>query len=62
MKSPKPTTDKLYRVVRGGSWNNSSATNVRAAYRLVSTPLNRDNYIGFRCSQRGCRMPLKVQP
>ena len=59
----KPTTDDLYRVFRGGSWNYMSATFVRAAYRLDIAPSSRGNRVGFRCSQRGVRMPVgKVTP
>ena len=58
MTSPKPT-DTLPRVFRGGSWYSTSATSVRAACRNGYTPMGRNLGIGFRCSQRGCRMPLK---
>lgn len=63
MTSPnKPPTDPRYRVYRGGSCYIASATIVRAAFRDGVTPLYRDDIIGFRCSQRGARMPLKVTP
>jgi formylglycine-generating enzyme required for sulfatase activity len=56
----KPPTDTFRRVFRGGTWNDSSATDVRAAYRGGVTPTFRYGIIGFRCAQRGARMPLKV--
>ena len=37
-------------MIRGGSWNNN-ARNVRAAYRNWNKPGNRNNNLGFRCSQ-----------
>lgn len=49
----KPTADNLPRVYRGGSWDDTSATDVRAAYRNVITPMFRYNDIGFRCVLRG---------
>jgi formylglycine-generating enzyme required for sulfatase activity len=49
-------------VFRGGSWDNTSATIVRAAFRIGDTPSVRGGDIGFRCAQRGVRQPLKVQP
>lgn len=57
----KPT-DKLPRVVRGGSWLHTSAAVVRAALRFNYTSLVRYDYIGVRCSQRGCKQPLKGEP
>ena len=63
MTPPTKPTDTLPRVYRGGSWGVTSATIVRAAYRVVSTPTVRRNGIGFRCAQRGCRQQvLKVTP
>ena len=59
MNTPKPPTDDLPRVYRGGSWDNSSASSVRAACRYDCTPTLRDSDFGFRCAQRG-RQPLKV--
>ena len=56
-KQPKPDTTP--RVFRGGSWINSSASVVRAAYRGGNTPLVRSVNIGFRCAQSGARQPLK---
>ena len=40
------------RVLRGGCWF-YSAQNVRAAYRLVYSPVNRGDVLGFRCSSSG---------
>ena len=59
MTNPKPPTDDLPRVYRGGAWNITTATNVRAAPRYDYTPTNRSFFIGFRCALRG-RQPLKV--
>ena len=56
-------TDKRRRVYRGGSWYYTSASIVRATYRLDKTPLLRSDNLGFRCAQRGCRQQiLKVTP
>ncbi len=41
-----------YKVLRGGSWG-SVARRVRSAYRLLSTPSDRYDYIGFRCAAPG---------
>lgn len=57
MNTPKTPTDNLYRVLRGGSWYYATAANVRAAYRGVSAPSVCGNIVGFRCAQRGVRMP-----
>ncbi len=38
-------------MYRGGSWNNTTANNVRAAYRNNNNPTNRNNNIGFRCAR-----------
>jgi len=57
----KPTADNLPRVFRGGSWNITSATFVRAAFRDDCTPTIRVINLGFRCVLRG-REPLKVTP
>jgi formylglycine-generating enzyme required for sulfatase activity len=63
MTPPTKPTDTLPRVFRGGSWNFTTATNVRAAYRFDLTPTGRYYLIGFRCAQRGCRQQvLKVTP
>lgn len=60
--SPIQPTDKRRRVSRGGSWSVTSASVVRAAFRNDISPSYRDDNIGFRCAQRGARMPLKVTP
>ena len=57
MNTPKPPTDNLYRVLRGGSWYGASAASVRAACRGDLSPSYRYYLIGFRCAQRGVRMP-----
>jgi formylglycine-generating enzyme required for sulfatase activity len=54
----KPKTDNFPRVLRGGTWSGTTATFVRAASRYDITPTIRYNYLGFRCAQRGARMPL----
>lgn len=45
-----PTAVTSYRVVRGGSWNYSSAL-TRIAYRSGAPPSVQYNYIGFRLSR-----------
>lgn len=42
--------EKLYRVVRGGSWL-TVADDVRATHRDFNPPVDRMNCIGFRCSR-----------
>ena len=42
------TSDKFFRVLRGGSWN-LNATNLRVARRYFHAPHGRLNYFGFRC-------------
>ena len=44
---PKVQPSPEYRVIRGGSWNNT-ATNARVAKRNNNTPTNRNNNLGFR--------------
>ncbi len=39
------------RVVRGGSWTNRNATNLRAAARADQEPSTRTSTIGFRCAR-----------
>ena len=57
---PKPQpTDTIHRVIRGGSWLNSSTLLVRGAYCIGNTPLARSDNIGFRTTQTGCRQILK---
>lgn len=58
--TPKPPTDNFPRVVRGGSWAVSSASNVRAAYRFDFTPSIRYSNVGFRLTQSGCRQILRA--
>lgn len=53
--SPKLPTDDLYLVYRGGAWNGTTATRVRAAYRNVDSPSLRGSDLGFRTTQTGCR-------
>ena len=60
--TPIKPTDTLYRLSRGGSWYSTSATVVRAACRGDGSPSLRGDYVGFRCAQRGARMPLKATP
>jgi formylglycine-generating enzyme required for sulfatase activity len=43
-----PETGK-YRVIRGGAWN-YTVYGLRVAYRSVSYPDSRANFIGFRCA------------
>lgn len=47
------------RVVRGGSWNNTT-TNCRVAYRNRNKPDNRNNNIGFRPSQYAFKRLLQT--
>lgn len=44
-----PETGK-YKVIRGGGWN-YSVYGLRVAYRSVSYPDSRANFIGFRCAR-----------
>ena len=48
---PTGPTSGTYRVVRGGAWISTSATEVRAASRQRGLPTVRTNYIGFRCAR-----------
>ena len=48
---PTGPTSGGNRVVRGGSWITSSALVVRAAFRDVSTPAYRGDFVGFRCAR-----------
>jgi len=49
-RNPTGPTTGQYRVVRGGSLNNT-ATNVRAATRYNHTVATRYNNLGFRCAE-----------
>ncbi len=51
------TTDKPFRVIRGGSWFDAVLAGVRAAHRYASTPSNRSYSVGFRCALR-VRQPV----
>jgi len=42
---------KKYRAIRGGSYNLSAATSVRAASRLGDDPLLRLDMYRFRCAR-----------
>ena len=48
---PTGPTSGTRRVYRGGSWSVSSATVVRAAFRLDGSPSVRDFDLGFRCAR-----------
>lgn len=37
------------RVIRGGSWYSTDQSNLRASARFGSTPVRRDDGVGFRC-------------
>lgn len=49
-RNPSGPSSGQYRVLRGGSWDNS-ALSVRAADRYRGAPTYRLNYVGFRCSR-----------
>ncbi len=38
------------KVLRGGSWRNAQ-TSLRSAHRIMSLPLFKYHYVGFRCAQ-----------
>ena len=42
--------DEEYRVLRGGAWRNFRDL-AGCSYRDVAHPLNRLNYVGFRCAR-----------
>jgi formylglycine-generating enzyme required for sulfatase activity len=50
-RNPQGPPSGSMRVLRGGSWWNNNLYRLRTAYRLSSTPTNRDPYWGFRCAQ-----------
>ena len=58
MTTPKPATDTFPRVYRGGSWDVSTSTIVRAAFRVAITSSDRLNRLGFRLTQTGCRQQV----
>ncbi len=39
-----------YRVLRGGAWSNGDY-DARSSYRLYDQPVNRYDFVGFRCAQ-----------
>ena len=45
-----PPTDTRYRVYRGGSWDISEPSWVRAASRSALVPAYRSSDFGFRCA------------
>jgi serine/threonine-protein kinase len=49
--TPCTGTSGNSRVLRGGSWNYSDASTLRAAYRDVFSPSNRYDNNGFRCAR-----------
>lgn len=59
----KLPTDNRLRVFRGGGWINTDPSKFRSALRFRLTPADRDDLLGFRCAQRGAKMPVgKVGP
>ena len=63
MKPTNPKTDNFPRVFLGGAWNYRDAAGVRAAFRHTGAPANWGDILGFRCAQRGAKMPVgKVTP
>jgi formylglycine-generating enzyme required for sulfatase activity len=49
----EPPSNGQYRVVRGGSWDDDSPDDFRAAYRSLDHPDYRYGYRGFRCAGGG---------
>ncbi len=45
-----PASRRKYRVLRGGSWNDT-ASSVRSANRIYLVPNDASGYIGFRCAK-----------
>jgi formylglycine-generating enzyme required for sulfatase activity len=41
--------ERKYRVVRGGSWNNSNSANLLASFRGLCAPNDRSTSVGIRC-------------
>jgi formylglycine-generating enzyme required for sulfatase activity len=48
---PRGPDSGVYRVLRGGSWGDGSASLFRCAYRDHSGPSGRGGYNGFRCAR-----------
>ena len=44
------------KVLRGGSWRNSQ-TSLRSAHRIMSLPLFKYHYVGFRCAHSATASP-----
>lgn len=50
-RNPKGPDNGIFKVLRGGSWNNGSQF-LRCAYRgYLIEPASRNNNVGFRCAQ-----------
>jgi len=49
-RNPTGPASGQQRVVRGGSWFNGQWF-VRAAYRSRNLPVDRDDFLGFRCAR-----------
>jgi formylglycine-generating enzyme required for sulfatase activity len=43
-------TKGVGRVIRGGAWTSSFASDLRGTRRAGVWPTNRDDYLGFRCA------------
>jgi len=52
-QDPKGPAASRFRVIRGGSWNDYEAKNLRAAVRPGFAPDGRHANIGFRCAKDG---------
>jgi len=52
LKNPIGPAKGVWRVLRGGSWNNSGPGYFRCALRSLNTPSGRNDYFGFRCVVR----------
>ncbi len=48
---PTGPTSGSARVIRGGTWDNTLARDVRAANRFLLAPLLRDVHVGMRCAR-----------
>ncbi len=51
VSDPTGPTSGTARVIRGGTWDNTLANDVRAANRFLLMPLLRDVHVGMRCAQ-----------